>query len=85
MVQYPRLASDLGGDRRARAQSMSDCHRLAIQRRHLDADVVDGRGAGLTKTLVLSGTTVQEHPTGAALQTNVAVPSLAALVGGHRQ
>jgi len=37
------------------------------------------------KTLVRSGTTVQEHPTSAAVQTDVVVPSLAALVGGHRQ
>jgi ribonucleotide monophosphatase NagD (HAD superfamily) len=64
---------------------MSDCHRLAIHRRHLDADVVGGKGVGLTKTLVLSGTTVQEHLTGAAVQKDVVVPSLAALVGGHRQ
>jgi hypothetical protein len=63
MVQFRRLASDLGGDRRARAQSISDCHRVAIQRRHLDADVVGG----------------------SAVQTDVVVPSLAALVGGHWQ
>jgi hypothetical protein len=85
MVQFRRLASDLGGDRRARAQSISDCHRVAIQRRHLDADVVGGRGAGLTKILVLSEATVHEHPTGSAVQTDVVVPSLAALVGGHWQ
>jgi hypothetical protein len=74
----------MGGGRRARARSMAIA---TVSRYNGDTWTLtlSMEEAPVTKTLVRSGTTVQEHPTGAAVQTEVVVPSLAALVGGHRQ
>jgi phosphoglycolate phosphatase-like HAD superfamily hydrolase len=64
---------------------LGDCHRVAIIGDNLDADIAGGKRAGLTTILVLSGTTAQKHLAAVALQPDLVLPSLAALVGGHRQ
>jgi glycerol 3-phosphatase-2 len=64
---------------------LGDCHRIAIIGDNLDADIAGGKRAGLTTILVLTGTTAQEDLMGAALEPDIVLPDLAALVGEQRQ
>lgn len=59
---------------------LAGCRRVAIVGDHLDADIAGGKRAGLMTILVLSGATAQEDLATAAVDPDIVLPDLAALV-----
>jgi glycerol 3-phosphatase-2 len=59
---------------------LRNCHRVAVVGDSLESDIVGGIHAGLGTVLVLTGTCTADDVAGSAVQPNVVLPDLAALL-----
>jgi HAD superfamily hydrolase (TIGR01450 family) len=65
-------------------ESLVACERVAVVGDHLISDISGARKAGLGAILVLTGAATRDELEGAAIQPDLVVPNLAALVEGAR-